>query len=82
MAQELRQKGPSTWNTRLAELRQELVELADLVEQMQTTLRKRSARSANAARWDRDGEPDPNKEPERWKQWANAGGLRQYLQKR
>lgn len=71
---------PTSWNIRLAELRQELVEVQDLLEQMQMTLKKRSARTANSARWSGEAsEPDPTKDPEAWKRWANAGGLRQYL---
>lgn len=73
-------RASTKWKAEAAALRQELTELLDVVEQMQATLKKRSARSANAARWDRD-EPDPGKDPEAWKRWANAGGLRQYLRK-
>lgn len=73
-------QAPTKWVTQLAALRQELLEVQDVLEQMQATLKKRSARNANAARWDRD-EPDPNRDPEAWKRWANAGGLRQYLKR-
>lgn len=73
-------RSPAKWNIQLAELRTELLEVQDLLEQVQKVLKKRGARMANAARWDRD-EPDPTREPEKWKQWVNSGGLRQYLRK-
>lgn len=74
------ERSPAKWNTQLAELRTELIEVQDLLEQVQKVLKKRGARAANSARWDRD-EPDPKRDPEAWKAWANSGGLRQYLRK-
>lgn len=73
-------RASTKWKAEAAALRQELTELLDLVEQIQSTMKKRGARNANAARWG-DGEPDPQRDPEAWKKWANAGGLRQYLQR-
>lgn len=73
----------TSWKAELTQLRSEMIELLETVEQMQLVLRKGSARKANAARWaGKDGgEPDPAQDPEGWKRWANAGGLRQYLKK-
>lgn len=65
--------------TLIRELQTELVEVQDQIEQMQKILRKRSARSANAARWESGGEPDPAVDPQAWKDWINnRGGLRRY----
>lgn len=74
-------RASTKWKAEAAALRQEMTEMQDLIEQIQATLKKRGARNANAARWGADGEPDPQKDPEAWKRWANAGGLRQYLRK-
>lgn len=68
-------KGPAKWNTRLAEAVDELTAVQDRLEAMSDLLKKRSARTAGRARWDRN-EPDPAKDPEAWKRWANsADGL-------
>jgi len=74
-------QAPTKWNLRLSEVTQELIELRDLIEQIQATMKKRSARDANTSRYRQEGEPDPAKDPVAWKQWANSGGLRQYLRK-
>lgn len=61
------------------ELQADLIAVQDQIEQMQKILKKRSARAANSARYDSE-EPDPDKDPDAWRDYINnRGGLARYI---
>jgi hypothetical protein len=81
-----RAKGPSAWARRISDCELAVADQQERHDALQVQVAKWRSRQASRERRaeepdvepysTEDGAPDPVREPGRWKEWVNSGGIR------
>ena len=82
-----RAKGPTAWGRRVTDLELSQADVLERIENLHAQLAKWRSRTAARERRaggnvDDDGEPDPVKDPHRWKAWVNSGHASRVMTRR